>query len=118
MAHNQSVRIGERYIIAEAERRARAALKEKNASYSVGFCDGIIHNDFGVFTSVWCVIFDSIGTRFVSGGMHMPLSGPLLGKLNARTLTEEDIETFLQIYFPSSYQSLIEYALLNVSGPD
>ncbi len=118
MAHSQSLRIGDQYIIAEAEKRARAALKENNASYTVGFCDGIICNEIGAFTAVWCVILDSAGTRFVSGGIHVPLSGSLLGKLNTRRLAERDIESFLQTHFPDSYQRLIEYALLNVSGTE
>jgi non-canonical (house-cleaning) NTP pyrophosphatase len=108
---------GEQEIIAIANQRAIDSIQEQKADYAVGFCEGVIQNDQGYFTAVWCVVVTATGKRFLGGGMHVLLSGQLLQKLSEGILRETDIESYLQKNFTASYQQLVEFALLPVSQP-
>jgi non-canonical (house-cleaning) NTP pyrophosphatase len=106
------ISIGNSQIIAKAKQRANEAQQSKNTDYAIGFAEGILEVDGDIYTSIWCAILEDEGGLSLGGGMHIRLTSHLMEKFNNNTLTEADLEEFLQSLFENPYERIVEYALL------
>jgi non-canonical (house-cleaning) NTP pyrophosphatase len=114
VSKNDEVSIGNSSIIDKALERAKRALGTSDAAFAVGFAEGVIEISSIYYTSAWCAIVDKLGNQHLGGGLHIRLSGILLDKLVKSTLSEKDVETYLQSKFSNPFERLVEYATLHI----
>jgi len=107
-----AVPVGEKEIIERALRRAAAALKSgPEGEMGVGFSEGIVRTDFGLFTSAWCAVVAPSGDCGIGGGLNFQLPDQLVRRFNEGTLLEGEIENFLQDSLQNPFEDLAARAL-------
>ncbi|MCK4598702.1 DUF84 family protein [Candidatus Bipolaricaulota bacterium] len=109
----EAVPVGEKEIIELALKRAAVALgSEPDGDMGVGFSEGVIQTEFGLFTSAWCAVVTPSGECGLGGGLNVQVPGPLMKKFKEDGLLESEIESFLQDSLQNPYESLVKRALL------